>query len=1005
MNSTRNKTNVLFQRSLEEHMECIFSFANRNTFPNPDTMIYCLDGVLYNHKIVLATISPLLKQLFMEMTCNDPISIIFPDFSVSDVCNQLFVNDSEIVKLLGVNEVSMETMQSKVKVEDVINNQVEAGEDKKPPIENEYVSDDLTEKLVEHFAKDQVPNNDTDSLYSEEYHENNSSYMEKDLIEEFNEVEVEKANENSEDEEESIHQKDHNSGLIRPKNQRSLVWNFFGKDELKSAYSICLICGKEVGSKNGNTYGMERHVKNNHTKAYLACINDILSETWKKENHYELDKATRTYKCIQCQKIVEAYALKEHLHAKHKNIFKHLYPAKKGNEHRVNEENCFGENDMKNYNWDNEKLWERKGLIRIERRSLVWEFFGKQTMRSKFFICLFCNFMTDYELKRKSNSKMFEHIKSSHFNAYLSCIDYMIPNTWKKEDHFVILHENLGIYRCVQCHVEIKNISLKQHLFKKHKSIFYSLKRKAKGKGLENSVNFNILESLVKTAYSEDLNRFHHTNESIIKVLFETNIEEFERGFRFFCKICGKSVGNWMKKHAEKYHGNVLEDIKDHSKILKQYEKTDKNILRCLYCCKEIALDKNELKNHALEPCHPVKLNEEGNNFAVDAQLIMDSVHQNNFKYDGNILEDKDVGSNLILEDEDLFQNNETEKIKYSQSFEESTDSIIIHTENPIEAQMNTDYEKYEETIDENVDNHSHIVNDVSEEDEDTDLKEVIETLDKKVENENKLNNAKEGNANDNLLVCGGRSIVWCFFAKKSVSTDVAFCLHCDWKTNLQGGNTSSMLKHLTQKHNKLYLYTLEEKTRKLWKTEDHYSASFDEVLYRYQCILCFDLVEKDKVWLVEHVFSKHRGRFYSYFGKLFKRNPMQPRNLNTDVQNENMIKNLLETFYYKEKWEKKKKKTSIAWTMFLKEVQDYAMCTYCGKTMRVKCGSTSGLIKHSQFAHKEVFSEIVECLKILEDYQKSTIDSEKLSCVHCENDIDMDKVTLKQHVSDVHSK
>ena len=98
--------------------------------------------------------------------------------------------------------------------------------------------------------------------------------------------------------------------------------------------------------------------------------------------------------------------------------------------------------------------------------------------------------------------------------------------------------------------------------------------------------------------------------------------------------------------------------------------------MRCLYCCKEIALDKNELKNHALEPCHPVKLNEEGNNFAVDAQLIMDSVHQNNFKYDGNILEDKteplkDVGSNLILEDEDLFQNNETEKTKYSPSFEE----------------------------------------------------------------------------------------------------------------------------------------------------------------------------------------------------------------------------------------------------------------------------------------------------------------------------------------------
>ena len=50
-----------------------------------NTAIICQDGIVYSHKLVVASFSSFIKYLVTPIPANDDISLILPDFKVKDV--------------------------------------------------------------------------------------------------------------------------------------------------------------------------------------------------------------------------------------------------------------------------------------------------------------------------------------------------------------------------------------------------------------------------------------------------------------------------------------------------------------------------------------------------------------------------------------------------------------------------------------------------------------------------------------------------------------------------------------------------------------------------------------------------------------------------------------------------------------------------------------------------------------------------------------------------------
>ena len=102
-----------------------------------DVTIYCCDGILLSHQIVLASISQFLGGLFQQNSFDKNISLILPDFSVRDILNFLeniyttssVADSSDVSKSLGIVEklnispkIEQRPDQNSSKIEEVIEN-------------------------------------------------------------------------------------------------------------------------------------------------------------------------------------------------------------------------------------------------------------------------------------------------------------------------------------------------------------------------------------------------------------------------------------------------------------------------------------------------------------------------------------------------------------------------------------------------------------------------------------------------------------------------------------------------------------------------------------------------------------------------------------------------------------------------------------------------------------------------------------------------------------------
>ena len=98
---TRTEVREILESQKEKPFECISEYILKSDIKSTKNIsnvrIYCKDGVLSTHKILLASMSKYLSDLFLEN--NDTSDIILPDFLIRDVL-QGFEND-DLKMLLG----------------------------------------------------------------------------------------------------------------------------------------------------------------------------------------------------------------------------------------------------------------------------------------------------------------------------------------------------------------------------------------------------------------------------------------------------------------------------------------------------------------------------------------------------------------------------------------------------------------------------------------------------------------------------------------------------------------------------------------------------------------------------------------------------------------------------------------------------------------------------------------------------------------------------------------
>ena len=59
--------------------------VDQNCQPVSNVSLVCRDGVVYSHKIVLASVSGFVKTLLSDIPTGDHVSVFLPDFSIKDV--------------------------------------------------------------------------------------------------------------------------------------------------------------------------------------------------------------------------------------------------------------------------------------------------------------------------------------------------------------------------------------------------------------------------------------------------------------------------------------------------------------------------------------------------------------------------------------------------------------------------------------------------------------------------------------------------------------------------------------------------------------------------------------------------------------------------------------------------------------------------------------------------------------------------------------------------------
>ena len=245
MNFSRNDDSSLRRLYSGDPLINIFQYINQirpsETESSSDVIIYCSDGTLMAHQLILASISPVLCAEFRRNKFDDIISISLPEVSMSSMKSYLnsvyscqdISEYEEFNNMLGFQFASMDT---------------------KPPPETLDLPD--ISDLINSNLKGEDDELDEDNFVS------SFDYCKVDM-----KTDLRKSydNENNLPNKESkVKTTSTNKNLKRERKKRSKVWEHFFIDPDNPDQCICNICHGAVSYINGGTSSMMSHIKNDH---------------------------------------------------------------------------------------------------------------------------------------------------------------------------------------------------------------------------------------------------------------------------------------------------------------------------------------------------------------------------------------------------------------------------------------------------------------------------------------------------------------------------------------------------------------------------------------------------------------------------------------------------------------------------------------------------------------------------------------------------------------------
>ena len=250
MNFTDTDESLILRKlHSEDPLINILQFINEikpdETESSSDVIIYCSDGTVMAHQLILASISPVLCVEFRKNKFDEIISISLPEVDVSSVRNYLDsvyscedISDYEdFNNMLGFKFASMNTKPLPETIElpdlsELINSSM------KEEMDGDHINPDSFITSFDLCKVDIEPD-----LKNSNDHENNIT-------------------KNKESDIKSAHRS--NKNMKRERKKRSKVWEHFFIDPDNPDQCICNICHGAVSYINGGTSSMMSHIKNDH---------------------------------------------------------------------------------------------------------------------------------------------------------------------------------------------------------------------------------------------------------------------------------------------------------------------------------------------------------------------------------------------------------------------------------------------------------------------------------------------------------------------------------------------------------------------------------------------------------------------------------------------------------------------------------------------------------------------------------------------------------------------
>ena len=296
-----------------------------------DVLIFCRNGVIPAHRLVLASISDMFMSIFKQDTWDEPITILLKDVTVEEVAGyfqDFYLNGfesgraSHVSSVLGINESFLSNQRISSKAQNHIKNDAIKKEDMNLKIEE--IDNFPTFYADVNYEDYDDDDDDYDYNYDDDYEDDNvKQNKKKQKVKKEKKEKVKKAKDSTEPE----FKKTKAVTANKPSEARQY---FHFNEEINGAE--CKLCQIKLSN---NIKVIRTHLRYKHTEVFRSLPKGprrgkLITHDQKKLAQYysEIPDNPAKYNCLLCNSAITRANIHRHIQNKHK-IYENGVPPQK----------------------------------------------------------------------------------------------------------------------------------------------------------------------------------------------------------------------------------------------------------------------------------------------------------------------------------------------------------------------------------------------------------------------------------------------------------------------------------------------------------------------------------------------------------------------------------------------------------------------------------------------------------------------------------------------------